>query len=37
MGTYGLIRIAVPIVPDGAHTLVPFLGAFALRNLREPS
>jgi NADH-quinone oxidoreductase subunit M len=30
MGTYGLIRIAVPIVPDGAHTLAPFLGAFAV-------
>jgi NADH-quinone oxidoreductase subunit M len=30
MGTYGLIRIAVPIVPDGAHTLAPYLGAFAV-------
>jgi NADH-quinone oxidoreductase subunit M len=29
MGTYGLIRIAVPIVPDGAQTLAPFLGALA--------
>jgi NADH-quinone oxidoreductase subunit M len=30
MGTYGLIRIAVPIVPEGAHTLAPYLGAFAV-------
>jgi NADH-quinone oxidoreductase subunit M len=30
MGTYGLIRIAVPIVPDGAQTLAPFLGALAV-------
>src|ERR1044072_8745881 len=30
MGTYGLIRIAVPIVPDGALTLAPWLGAFAV-------
>jgi NADH-quinone oxidoreductase subunit M len=30
MGTYGLIRIAVPIVPDGAHTLAPYLAAFAV-------
>jgi NADH-quinone oxidoreductase subunit M len=30
MGTYGLIRIALPIVPEGAHTLAPFLGAFAV-------
>jgi NADH-quinone oxidoreductase subunit M len=30
MGTYGLIRIAVPLVPDGAHTLAPYLGAFAV-------
>jgi NADH-quinone oxidoreductase subunit M len=30
MGTYGLIRIAVPLVPDGAQTLAPFLGALAV-------
>ncbi len=30
MGTYGLIRIAVPVVPAGAHTLAPWLGAFAV-------
>jgi NADH-quinone oxidoreductase subunit M len=30
MGTYGLIRIAVPLVPDGARTLAPWLGAFAV-------
>jgi NADH-quinone oxidoreductase subunit M len=30
MGTYGLIRIAVPVVPEGALTLAPWLGAFAV-------
>jgi NADH-quinone oxidoreductase subunit M len=30
MGTYGLIRIAVPVVPEGAQTLAPFLGALAV-------
>ena len=30
MGTYGLVRIALPVVPDGAETLAPFLGAFAV-------
>jgi NADH-quinone oxidoreductase subunit M len=30
MGTYGLIRIAVPIVPEGAEALAPFLGALAV-------
>jgi NADH-quinone oxidoreductase subunit M len=30
MGTYGIIRIAVPIVPEGAQVLAPYLGAFAV-------
>ncbi len=30
MGTYGIIRIAVPILPDGAAAMAPFLGAFAV-------
>ncbi len=30
MGTYGLIRIAVPVLPDGATAVAPFLGAFAV-------
>jgi NADH-quinone oxidoreductase subunit M len=30
MGTYGLVRIAVPVVPDGAETLAPLLGALAV-------
>ena len=30
MGTYGLVRIALPIVPEGAEVLAPFLGAFAV-------
>ena len=29
MGTYGFVRIALPIVPDGAE-LAPFLGALAV-------
>ncbi len=30
MGTYGLVRIAVPIVPEGAQVFAPWLGAFAV-------
>lgn len=30
MGTYGLIRIAVPVLPEGALTVAPFLGAFGV-------
>jgi NADH-quinone oxidoreductase subunit M len=30
MGTYGLVRIAVPVAPEGAEVLAPFLGAFAV-------
>jgi NADH-quinone oxidoreductase subunit M len=30
MGTYGLVRIAVPVVPQGAHQLAPYLAAFAV-------
>ncbi|MFF4158175.1 NuoM family protein [Streptomyces sp. NPDC001678] len=29
MGTYGFVRIVLPIAPDGAHTFAPYLGAFA--------
>ncbi|WP_354641107.1 complex I subunit 4 family protein [Kitasatospora camelliae] len=29
MGTYGLVRVLLPIVPDGAETFAPYLGAFA--------
>ncbi|WP_329495652.1 NADH-quinone oxidoreductase subunit M [Kitasatospora herbaricolor] len=29
MGTYGLVRVLLPIVPDGTATLAPYLGAFA--------
>ncbi|MFI8322631.1 NuoM family protein [Streptomyces sp. NPDC085529] len=29
MGTYGFVRIALPITPDGMHTLAPYLAAFA--------
>ncbi|MFH8259732.1 NuoM family protein [Streptomyces roseolus] len=29
MGTYGFVRIALPISPDGMRTLAPYLAAFA--------
>ncbi|MER6301944.1 NADH-quinone oxidoreductase subunit M [Kitasatospora sp. NPDC001539] len=29
MGTYGLVRVLLPIVPGGTATLAPYLGAFA--------
>ena len=29
MGTYGFVRIALPIAPEGMHTLAPYLAAFA--------
>ncbi|MFI0777813.1 NuoM family protein [Streptomyces sp. NPDC021212] len=30
MGTYGLVRIVLPMVPEGAHTFAPYLAAFAV-------
>ena len=30
MGTYGIVRIAVPMLPDGALTLAPLLGALGV-------
>jgi NADH-quinone oxidoreductase subunit M len=30
MGTYGLVRIALPMTPSGMHTLAPYLAAFAV-------
>jgi NADH-quinone oxidoreductase subunit M len=33
MGTYGLIRIAVPAAPDGARTLAPWLGLLAVAGI----
>ena len=30
MGTYGLVRIALPIVPEGAEELAPYLGALGV-------
>ncbi|OKK05905.1 NADH-quinone oxidoreductase subunit M [Streptomyces sp. CB03234] len=29
MGTYGFVRIVLPITPDGMHILAPYLAAFA--------
>ncbi|GII64135.1 hypothetical protein Skr01_42200 [Sphaerisporangium krabiense] len=33
MGTYGLARIAVPVLPEGAAAVAPFLGAFAVAGI----
>ncbi|GIH22333.1 NADH-quinone oxidoreductase subunit M [Acrocarpospora phusangensis] len=30
MGTYGFARIAIPILPEGAEAVAPWLGAFAV-------
>ncbi|SFE77341.1 NADH dehydrogenase subunit M [Actinacidiphila alni] len=30
MGTYGLVRIVLPMAPDGMHTFAPYLAAFAV-------
>ncbi|MEC4018853.1 complex I subunit 4 family protein [Streptomyces sp. H27-D2] len=30
MGTYGFVRIALPIAPDGMHTFAPYLAALAV-------
>ncbi|MDK1472949.1 NADH-quinone oxidoreductase subunit M [Streptomyces sp. 549] len=30
MGTYGLVRIVLPIAPEGAHYFAPYLAAFAV-------
>jgi NADH-quinone oxidoreductase subunit M len=33
MGTYGLVRIAVPVVPDGMRAVAPLLGAFGVAGI----
>ncbi|MFE7774340.1 NADH-quinone oxidoreductase subunit M [Streptomyces sp. NPDC057445] len=33
MGTYGFVRIVLPITPDGMHTLAPYLAAFAVAGI----
>ncbi|MGP3967216.1 complex I subunit 4 family protein [Streptomyces sp. 6N223] len=33
MGTYGLVRIALPIAPEGMETFAPYLGAFAVTGI----
>ncbi|GAA2410046.1 NADH-quinone oxidoreductase subunit M [Streptomyces glaucosporus] len=33
MGTYGLVRIVLPMAPDGIHALAPYLGAFAVTGI----
>jgi NADH-quinone oxidoreductase subunit M len=30
MGTYGMVRIALPVLPDGASTVAPYLGVLAV-------
>jgi NADH-quinone oxidoreductase subunit M len=33
MGTYGLIRVALPVLPDGVHALAPYLGALGVAGI----
>ncbi|NBM19650.1 NuoM family protein [Streptomyces sp. GC420] len=33
MGTYGFVRILLPITPDGMHTFAPYLAAFAVTGI----
>ncbi|HEX5566433.1 MAG TPA: NADH-quinone oxidoreductase subunit M, partial [Streptomyces sp.] len=33
MGTYGFVRIVLPMAPDGVHTLAPYLAAFAVTGI----
>ncbi|MFI9584959.1 NADH-quinone oxidoreductase subunit M [Streptomyces sp. NPDC052236] len=33
MGTYGFVRIVLPIAPDGMHTFAPYLAAFAVAGI----
>ncbi|WP_245966318.1 NADH-quinone oxidoreductase subunit M [Sphaerisporangium album] len=33
MGTYGFARIAIPLLPEGAAVLAPWLGAFAVAGI----
>ncbi|MFJ6463550.1 NuoM family protein [Streptomyces sp. NPDC091387] len=33
MGTYGFVRILLPIAPDGMHTFAPWLAAFAVAGI----
>lgn len=30
MGTYGLVRVALPVLPDGMRAIAPYLGAFGV-------
>lgn len=33
MGTYGFVRIALPVTPDGMRTFAPYLAAFAVAGI----
>ena len=33
MGTYGLVRVALPVVPEGMRAIAPFLGAFGVAGI----
>jgi NADH-quinone oxidoreductase subunit M len=33
MGTYGLVRLAVPVVPEGVRTIAPVLGAMGVAGI----
>ncbi|MFF8598728.1 NuoM family protein [Streptomyces sp. NPDC015232] len=33
MGTYGFVRIVLPVAPEGMHTFAPYLAAFAVAGI----
>ena len=33
MGTYGLVRVALPVLPEGARALAPLLGVLAVAGI----
>jgi len=33
MGTYGLVRVALPVVPEGMRVIAPYLGALAVAGI----
>lgn len=33
MGTYGFVRVALPVAPEGMHTFAPYLGALAVAGI----
>jgi NADH-quinone oxidoreductase subunit M len=33
MGTYGMVRVALPVLPEGARSVAPYLGALAVAGI----